>query len=312
MGKREPKFGEEVVVHGSVVRVVGIAIFTFVLGVLSYWWFLQVVERDPQNLQAKIERLESDVRDKESTNDQLRLENQRLRRENTALQDDVISLKERISALESTKVILESDVRDRESTNDQLRLENQRLRRENTALQDDVISLEERISALESTKIALEDEVKRMKKQVGESIPKRNYKRIISEKDRLAASNAALLRNKSRLEKKLANTKTASSDVVAIRSLAKDSLARLLVRFLIKYEQHKKHWFTASGIQSFGGGQEEFDLFKYHSWSTIDAKLREMERVGLVRGRDNVTGTGRLFTIRHGASLVEFQSTASD
>ena len=99
-----------------------------------------------------------------------------------------------------------------------------------------------------------------------------------------------------------------------MQALAKDKLALLLVTFLTTYEHHDTTWFNAPRIQAVGGQQEKFALLNYHSWSTIDAKLREMERLELVNGRHEVNGprVKRQFTIRRGNVLTAFQTLASN
>ncbi len=324
----------------SVIKGMGIAVATFTLGTLGYWWFWQSTAHEPQHLEASIDTVKAEFRQAERTNVQLRDENQQLTQDNAALQTsltelsrrvaaledtkttpavnrrgtDDIELIGRVTALESTNMALGADIRRTEKTEAELRNENQQLKQDGTALQVNVVDLTERVAALEDTKTSLSNTVKSMKKQLEASIPKRDYTRVVSDKHRLVKSRASLLQNKAKLERELANAQARAVASKTMQALAKDKLALLLVTFLTTYEHHDTTWFNAPRIQAVGGQQEKFALFNYHSWSTIDAKLREMERLELVNGRHEVNGprVKRQFTIKRSHVLTAFQTLASN
>jgi DNA-binding protein H-NS len=282
------------------------------LGILGYWWYLR-----------------ADIGDTEMANAQLRAENQQLRQEGALFQANVARLgqsitalektnmapktanqdthvlKGRIAAIEDTQTTLEGGMRETEMANAQLRAENQQLRQESALLQANAVDLKSRIDTLESTQTTLKNVVESMRKQLATSIAKRDARRVVPEKNRRVTSKVA-----SGQGKNPAAVESQRHDM--IRSLANDELVQLLVQFLVTYEHHATGWFSAPGIQSIEGQQEQFVLFQYHSWATIDTKLRRMERVGMVKGRDaDDPRIGRQFTIRHGAPLTTFQTLAS-
>lgn len=349
---------------GSVIRGMGIAVSTCVLGVVGYWWFLQASASDPQNLLATREQSAADRHATEKTQARLRTENQHLQQDNAALQvsiaevsrrlealEDtqvpqagergetaVVELKGRVAALEDTRKALKAGIDTSEKTSAQLRIENQHLQQDNAALQASiaeisrrlmtledtqvmqeeerpgtaVAELKGRVAALEDTKRTLQDTIEGMKKQLGASIPTRKRVQAVSEQKRRVQSHAALGKNKQKPGKEGTNVQVASRDSRTMQSLAKDKLALLLVTFLVKYTDQKTQWFNAPSIQSVSSEQEGYDLFQYHSWTTLDAMLRRLEGAGLVRGRDDENlRVERQFAIRQGSRLTTFQTLAS-
>lgn len=284
-----------------------------VLGALGYWWFLQIIDHQPQPLQASFETLETGRQAIEQTNAPLRTENQRLTSDDTALQASLMELDRRVAALEDTKGTPVVDRRAADTDQHTGRV---------AALEDtkkvleqvDVVALTERIAALEDTKTSLSSTIESIKKQLDASVAKRASRRVEADKQRLAESHRALRQNRKRLEQELVPAQAKSSAAVTLQSLAKDELALLLVTFLATHEHHDPAWFNAANIQSIGGRQEAFALFNYHSWLTLDAKLREMERLGLVAGRNDAEHpqAARQYTIRHSTQLTTFQTFATN
>ncbi len=322
---------------GRVIRGIGLVVAIVVLGALGGWWFLQTIE--PQHLPTTIATLEGDIRETAQAQAQVRSENLHLKQENVSLQTsfaelsqrvalledskrapevavsdpDVDQLQGRVAALEDTKQALEADIRETSQANAQIRSENDRLQQDSVSLQASVGELGQRVAALEDTKTALEDTIGSMKKQLGASIPKRDYTRVVSERNRLVKSNVALRKNKKKREKVSPPAPAVAPEAETLQELAKDQLALLLVKFLIKYERQNRNWFDAPSIQAVESGQEEFALFQYHAWTTIDAKLRSMEGAKLVKGRDaGDPRGGRQFAIRHGTPLTTLQTLASN
>ena len=291
--------------HKRFIRVLSLAGLVFVLGAGGGWWFWYAGERVPQNLQTTAAQLQADGRHTEVANTQLQTENHQLKQGNAVLQaslaelsgrvaaledtkttlktagpdTDVVDLTGRVTALEHTKTTLEAGMRHTEVVNAQLQTENQQLQQDSVSLQAGVVDLQGRITALEHTKTSLEGTVESMRKQLDGSISKRDYRRVVSEKNRLVKRNVALRENKSKLENKITPVSARPASSATVPSLAHDELALLLVKFLATYAQHTPGWFNAPSIQSVGGKQEEFVLFQYHSWITIEAKLRSMEHV---------------------------------
>jgi hypothetical protein len=218
---------------------------------------------------------------------------------------DIVDLKGRVAALESSKRSLEAGVRNTE----QLRAENQQLSQDSVALQTSIVVLKKRIMALESTKTTLEHSVERIKKQLETSNAKRDKRRRASAKNRSGESPVVVQKRNNKPAKERPKVKAEAQRQVSIRSLAHDDLALLLVKFLAK---HDTGWFNAPTIQSVGGTQEEFALFQYHSWATIHTTLRRLEGAGVVRGRrDDNPRVDRQFTIKQGTSLRTLQTLAS-
>lgn len=298
--------------HG-VIRGIGIAVAMLVLGALGYRWFLQVTDHQPQPLQASFEALETGRQETEQSNARLRTENQRLTSDDTALQTSLIELDRRVAALEDTKGTLAVDRRATDTD---------RLIGRVTALEDtkkvleqvNVVALTERVAALEDTRTSLSHTVESIKKQLDTSGSRHASRRIEADRQRLAESHRALRQNRKKLEQERARTRATSSGSSTLQSLAKDELALLLVTFLATHEHHDPAWFKAAEIQSIGGRQEAFALFNYHSWRTLDAKLREMERLELVAGRADAghPQAARQYSIRHSTRLTTFQTLAAN
>ncbi len=323
---------------GRIIRRLGIAVFIVILGALGSWWFWQAVEREPDNVQAMITTLEADIQDTQKANERLRMENEYLKQDNSALQTnlteisqrvaalehtdkapetdvqhtDVLQLKGRVVALENTNMAMKSGIRDTERTNAHLQSENQQLKQDSTSLQKHVVELSRRVTSLEATKTALESTIESMRNQLDQSVSKRANKRVAPEKSRPIKRNIAPNNNRKKTTDASNTIRASTQRASTLQSLAQDELALLLIRFLRTHETDESNWFNPQHIQSLGGEQVEFDLFQYHAWTTIEAKLRSMERLRLVRGRDDVDSGGRQFAIRHGGPLTRFQTLAQD
>jgi FtsZ-binding cell division protein ZapB len=338
--KHAREAGGKVVRNRSIIKGLGITIAMFTLGAVGYWWFSQTTEPDPQHLQTSRGTLAVDRQATEQTNAPLRTENQQLKQNNAALQANLTELSRRITALEHTKtamqtdrrdphvvaltgrvaaleetkiIALEANIRHTEKTEEQLRIENQLLRKDSTSLQANIVALTGRVATLESTKKTLTGSMENMQQRLDKSISKRDDRRIAPDKHRHTKRARALVQKKNTFEKEPIHTQARAIESEAMQPLATDKLTQLLVKFLIKYEHHQTPWFNAPRIQSVGDEQGEFALFNYHSWLTIDARLRKMEQVGLVKGRnDDDPRVGRQFSIRHGDPLTMFQSLAAN
>lgn len=299
---------------GHTVRVMSIGGVVFVLGVLGAWWYLQAgkvetqLQAERQHLQLKSTLLQTTIA--RLSQSVAALEQQAGVPPKTATQEiPVTQLRGRIADLETTRTTLEAGMRHAESVQAQIRDGNQHLQQESALLQETVVDLKSRIAALEQTKTTLEDTLDSMQKQLDASMSKRAPKRVITEKPPVVASPVALRRPPLQ---HLPPTTVGSQTPNALQSLAQDNLALLLVTFLITHEQKATGWFSAPDIQARAGQQEPFVLFQYHSWGTLEAKLRRMERAGVVKGRDaDDPRMGRQFAIDHGEPLSTFQTLAS-
>jgi uncharacterized protein YlxW (UPF0749 family) len=297
---------------GQTIRVVSIAGVALGLGILGCWWYLQ-----------------ADMGETELAKAQWRTDNQQLRQENVLLQENVARLNQsvttlakrrmapkpasqethvavlqgRIAALEGAQTTLEAGMLGTEMAKVQLHADNQQLRQESALLQANALALKRRIATLESTQTTLENKIDSMRKQLAVSLATGDTRRVVPETHRRVTSLP---------QKALTPAAVGSQGHDMLRALANDELVQLLVQFLVAYEHQAPGWFSAPGIQSLGGQQGPFALFQYHSWSTLDTKLRRMERAGLVKGRAAADPrVGREFAISHGAPLTTLQTLAS-